>query len=196
MGALSTTATPKARATPSTVKSSWVGPTPPLVKTTVYFSERDFTSAAMISTSSGIVTTRRRRMPSWLRVFAKTKRFSSCTLPVSSSLPMRRTAAVFPVGLSPIDLGLEGAGHGLAVGTRAEQFFDPPLGAIEAALRNARQPDPLFEQAKRSLERQVAALELLDDVTEPPDGIFERHVRGRGTRLGELDGIFGRRVCE
>src|SRR5689334_23494670 len=150
----------------------------------------------MISTSSGIVTTRRRRMPSWLRVFAKTNRFSSCTLPVSSSLPMRRTAAVFLVGLSPIDLGLEGAGHRLAVGAGAEQLFYPPLGAIEAALRNARQPDSLFEQAKRSFERQIAALELLDDMTEPPDGIFERHIRRHDTRLGELDAIFGRRVRE
>jgi len=111
-------------------------------------------------------------------------------------LPMRRTAAVFAVGLSPIDLGLEGAGHGLTVGIDTEELFDAPLGAIEPALRNTRQPDPLLEQTKGSFERQVATLQLLDDVTESANGIFEgdfgnprtgivsRGVRLLGERLG------------
>src|SRR4051812_222932 len=186
MVGLSTTRTPNARATPSTVTSSWVGPTPPLVKTTVCCAERFFTSAAMVSISSRMVTTRRNRMPSWLSIFASTSRFSSCTLPVKSSLPMSSSAALLGARLSAIELGLEGAGHRLTVGVDTEQLFDAAFGAIEPPLRYPCKADPLLEQPERSLEREITALELLDDMAEPANGVFERQLVDRrrcGTRF-------------
>ena len=63
MRASRTTGTPKARATPSMVTSSWVGPTPPEVKTTSKRPLNCVTSAAIWSTSSGMTTMRRTSTP-------------------------------------------------------------------------------------------------------------------------------------
>src|SRR4051812_41274930 len=133
----------------------------------------------MRSVSSGIITTRRNRMPSCPSVLARTARFSSCTLPLRSSLPTMSAAAVFRAPSSPIELRLEGTRHRFAIGVDAEQLFDSPFGAVEPLLRDMRKPNPLFEKPERCLEGQVTALELLDDLSEAPDSVLEGDVIGR-----------------
>ncbi len=58
-----TTGTPNARAMPSMVTSSWVGPTPPDVKTTSKVRLNSATSWAIFSISSGMTTMRRTSTP-------------------------------------------------------------------------------------------------------------------------------------
>src|SRR5258706_7260041 len=109
------------------------------------------------------MTTRFKRMPSSLRVFAKTTRLASCTFPLKSSLPTMSAAAVFGGLSSPIELGLEGTRHGLAVRTGAEELFDPSLGAVEPLLRYPRKPDALLGKRERRFDGEMPTLQLVDD---------------------------------
>src|SRR5258706_9425869 len=91
-------------------------------------------------------------------------------------------AAVFGGLSSPIELGLEGTRHGLAVRTGAEELFDPSLGAVEPLLRYPRKPDALLEKRERRFEGEIPTLELVDDLGEAADGIFERNAVTRYRR--------------
>src|SRR5439155_13346014 len=53
--------------------------------------------------------------------------------------------------------------HPLGTALVAQQDLDPLLCCIEHASPGARQPYPFLERCQRLLERQVAALESLDD---------------------------------
>src|SRR5215813_7722717 len=92
-----TTGTPKARATPSIVTSSWVGPTPPDVKTTSKPRLNSPTSAAIRSISSGMTTMRLTSTPSARSSRQRYTALASATLPERSSLPMRMMPAVRPM---------------------------------------------------------------------------------------------------
>src|SRR5690606_25545886 len=56
---------------------------------------------------------------------------------------------------------------------------------VEALLRQARELDPLLEQAQRRLERQIPSLELLNDLPETADGLLEAGL----LRLGLIDDV-------
>src|SRR6185437_3750745 len=157
ISAAATTLAPNARATPSMVRSSCVGPTPPLVNTTSWDALSSRTSRAISSMSSRIMTARRRRTPSSRSSRARKTRFPSATFPLKSSLPMTRAAAV------RIRLALDLSDDGLALRIDAEQLLDAPLRAIEALLRRAGQAHALLEQRERAVERELSALELGDD---------------------------------
>src|SRR5213594_3771941 len=88
-----------ARATPSMVTSSCVGPTPPEVKTTSWSRLSVATSRAIRSTSSGITAIRRTSTPSARSSRHRYAALASVILPERISLPMRMIPAVF--GMAP-----------------------------------------------------------------------------------------------
>src|SRR2546422_853512 len=94
-----TTPTPIARATPSIVTSSCVGPTPPDVNTRSYSQLWAATSRAINSTSSGMTEIRRTSTPSWRSSRQRYAALASAILPDRISLPMRTMPAVF--GMPP-----------------------------------------------------------------------------------------------
>src|SRR2546422_7494119 len=86
-----------ARATPSIVTSSCVGPTPPEVKTTSKSRLCAVTSRAISSTSSGTTEIRRTSTPSWRSSRQRYAALTSAILPDRISLPMRMMPAVFGI---------------------------------------------------------------------------------------------------
>src|SRR6185503_3949661 len=148
-------------ATASIVTSSCVGPTPPLVKTTSWLAERALISPARTESSSCKTRARSRRMPSARSVRASSKRFASWTLPLKSSLPTSRTAAVSATTFSIGSLGLELLHDGVAVLVDAHELLDTLFRGIEARLRRTRETNALLEERERFLEAELAALELL-----------------------------------
>lgn len=85
---------PKAFASDSYVMSSGVGPIPPLVTTQSCVRDRRCAASAIVSASSGITSVRRSSMPSSKQSFASLLLLVSSVLPLSTSSPMIRQAAV------------------------------------------------------------------------------------------------------
>src|SRR6266851_5184306 len=90
-----------ARATPSMVTSSWVGPTPPDVNTTSWSRLNAATSRAITSISSGMTAMRRTSTPSARSSRHRYAALASAILPERISLPTRMIPAVF--GMAPGD---------------------------------------------------------------------------------------------
>src|SRR6266511_3844929 len=96
-----TTLTSIARATPSMVTSSWVGPMPPDVNTTSWSRLNAATLRAITSISSGITAMRRTSTPSARSSRHRYAALASAILPERISLPTRMIPAVF--GMAPGD---------------------------------------------------------------------------------------------
>src|SRR5712691_7773521 len=96
-----TSLTSIARATPSMVTSSWVGPTPPDVNTTSWSRLNAATSRAITSISSGMTAMRRTSTPSARSSRHRYAALASAILPERISLPTRMIPAVF--GMAPGD---------------------------------------------------------------------------------------------
>src|SRR5713101_5942565 len=90
-----TSLTSIARATPSMVTSSWVGPTPPDVNTTSWSRLNAATSRAITSISSGMTAMRRTSTPSARSSRHRYAALASAILPERISLPTRMIPAVF-----------------------------------------------------------------------------------------------------
>src|SRR5215475_6992611 len=121
-----TTFTPSARATPSIVTSSCVGPTPPDVKTMSNVRLCSVTSEAIRSTSSGITEIFRTSTPSMRSSRQRYEAFASTTLPERISLPIRMIPAVLDIdtamvartSAAPVRGMLEWREHDREVGTK------------------------------------------------------------------------------
>ena len=103
--------------------------------------------------------------------------FSSCTLPLRELVAHdeRRRGGRSSAPASPaIELGLEGSRHRLAVGVDAEELLDAPLGAVEPRCETRARPIPSSKSRSEASSGKITALELLDDVPETTDGVFER----------------------
>jgi len=96
-----TTGLPKDAATPSMVTSSWVGPTPPLVKTRSCEARRSLKSLLMVLISSGHTSTRRSSIARSNNARARSVVFVSAILPDRISFPMISAAAVRDISLLP-----------------------------------------------------------------------------------------------
>src|SRR5262245_29370201 len=90
-----------ARAMPSIVTSSWVGPTPPEVNTKSNRSWNSRTVRAMMSRSSGITLIARRSTPIRRSSRARNDELVSVTLPERISLPMTTIPAVRSIAKLP-----------------------------------------------------------------------------------------------
>src|SRR5437867_4629383 len=93
-----TTLAPIAIATPSIVTSSWVGPTPPDVKTTSWARLKAVTSWAISGISSGMTEMRRTSTPSARSSRHRYAALASAIFPERISLPTRMMPAVFGIG--------------------------------------------------------------------------------------------------
>src|SRR5579859_1504798 len=95
------------------VRSSWVGPTPPLVKRWSTVGRSSRTAVAITSISSGTTRMRVRRTPSWKSSPESQRALVSSTLPVRISFPMTRIAAVdSPRSTADHDSGYHGRRRG------------------------------------------------------------------------------------
>src|SRR6185436_15407772 len=117
-------------------------------------------------------------MPSARSNRAISTRFASATLPLNSSLPTSRTAAVSATTFCMGSLGLELLDDRVAVLVHPYELLDAFLGRLEARLRGTRETDALFEERERVLEAELAALELFDDFLQALERRFERRWRG------------------
>src|SRR5690606_35040304 len=78
------------------------------------------------------------------------------------------------------------ADHGVSVLVDAEQLLHALLGAVEAHLGGPCEPNAFFEELQGLLERQIAALEALDDLAEPRERAFERRRFPGGGCVGRV----------
>jgi hypothetical protein len=76
------------------VISSWVGPMPRVVKTSLYLLRNAFTGSTIMVSISGTTRASMYRMPMTFSQFAKYCNLASCVLPERISLPIINKAAV------------------------------------------------------------------------------------------------------